>query len=513
MTRTRKMRTDCSDILKLGDITVLDEPLLEFANGFSTIDPRDGLSLFGPFTTGDSSHPSSPPYILLGTDHGISLFDQWAEALNISHSENDSRKHRLWPPFPGFEIAFGSRWQREPLYKFSIDHASLVEASLKSDPHERSASVVEQFLPGLRRAEKLDTFPSVAICVVPDEIYRNCRTTIEVAQPSDNKVSKRERKHRASGQTDLFRKFDPGVYLFAPDFRRQLKARAMEYSIPIQIIRESTLRLSEEVDSGGRALTSLSDRMWNLGTTLYYKCGGKPWKLKSAREGVCYIGLAFRQAMDKAQSACCAAQMFIDTGDGIVFLSEDKPFLSPKDKYLHLSRDSARKLLAGVLQTYNDLGGRPLEEIFLHSRSEINEEEWQGYVEGCPSGCKIVGIRVRTDSSAPRLYRIGEMPVMRGTFWKLTERTGYLYGSGFKPRLATYDGPETPIPLRIDIQKGNAPIELVAQDIFGLTKLNYNACRLGESKPVTIKFSNAVGEILISNPGTTAIKPTFKYYI
>jgi hypothetical protein len=47
----------------------------------------------------------------------------------------------------------------------------------------------------------------------------------------------------------------------------------------------------------------------------------------------------------------------------------------------------------------------------------------------------------------------------------------------------------------------------------GLTKLNYKACRLGEGEPVTIKFSNAVGEIFISNPTVTGHRPNFKFYI
>jgi hypothetical protein len=88
-----------------------------------------------------------------------------------------------------------------------------------------------------------------------------------------------------------------------------------------------------------------------------------------------------------------------------------------------------------------------------------------------------------------------------------------LWASGFKPRLATYDGWETPAPLRIDIQHGEADITQVATDIFGLTKLNYNACRLGETQPVTIGFSDSVGEILVSNPTIKNPSPKFKFYI
>jgi hypothetical protein len=46
-----------------------------------------------------------------------------------------------------------------------------------------------------------------------------------------------------------------------------------------------------------------------------------------------------------------------------------------------------------------------------------------------------------------------------------------------------------------------------------LTKLNYNACRLGTAEPVTIKYSDAVGEILVANPNVAGKKPNFKFYI
>jgi len=95
----------------------------------------------------------------------------------------------------------------------------------------------------------------------------------------------------------------------------------------------------------------------------------------------------------------------------------------------------------------------------------------------------------------------------------MDEKKGYLYCSGFKPRIATYDGWETPISLNIQVQYGDEPIEVVAKDILGLTKLNYNACELGESQPVSVKFSDAVGEILLSNPTVTDHRPNFKFYI
>ncbi len=74
-------------------------------------------------------------------------------------------------------------------------------------------------------------------------------------------------------------------------------------------------------------------------------------------------------------------------------------------------------------------------------------------------------------------------------------------------------GQEVPVLLRIDVQHGTADLNQVASDIFSLTKLNYNACKLGEGQPVTVGFSDAVGEILVSNPTVWERSPKFKFYI
>lgn len=496
-------------------VIVFNEPDLEFRYGQRVKDPHDGLALFGPFHVDQSSQPGALTYIVLGSEEGLARFSLWSAAMNQPHTEVPKSNYRLWSPFPGFEATFSSKWPDNAVWSYPIDREDLIESSRLRDSHERAYSVVAHYLEGLEKTPKLDEKIGVAICVVPDEVWQNCRPESRVLNPVGAGLPKHQKKSRKAGQFELYDTFEPDQYQLSPDFRRQLKARSMEWGIPLQIVRESSLRLSNENPYGQRTLTPLPDRMWNMGTTLYYKCGGKPWRLVSAREGVCYIGIAFRRTdkSEKGRTACCAAQMFLNTGDGIVFLGEYGPWYSPNTDQFHLSGEAAQKLLAGVLKTYGDLGGKKLTEVFLHSRSTISEEEFRGYQKACPSGVKLVGVRVRTDRSGLRLYSTGRMPVIRGTFLKLGERSGLLWGSGFKPRLATYDGWETPAPMRIDVQHGEASIERVAQDILGLTKLNYNACRLGDAQPVTVKFSNAVGEILISNPTVSERRPNFKFYI
>jgi hypothetical protein len=497
-------------------VIILEEPILEFRYEQRLSDPHDGLSMFGPYDTDTPSHPKSISYGLVGSNVGLARFKAFANRINAPIVYDiDSQKSALWPTFPGFEASFHCSLSVEPTRVFALDKDELTTISKDRDAHKRTSLLVEKYLEGIQRILKHEEFASIIFCVVPDIVYQHCRPKSRVIDGTGYPVSPYERKRRAKGQKDFFESFDSSHYKFSLDFRRQLKARAMKHGVPIQIIRESTLRLTKKTDEDSRGLTPLCDRAWNLGTTTYYKAGGKPWRLASAREGVCYIGIAYRLTGKKdPKSACCAAQMFLDTGDGIVFMGEYGPWYSRQRREFHLTEKAAYNLLSGVLRTYEELEGKPLREVFLHCRSSINEEEFAGFRAACSQGVKLMGIRVRQErSGGVRAFREGTYPLLRGTLWLINKKSCYLWTSGFKPRLGTYDGWETPLPLRIDIQHGEGDIELVARDILGLTKLDYNACRLGISRPVTVEFSDAVGEILFSNPTVKATSPKFKFYI
>lgn len=509
---------------------LLSEPFLQFGSEQQADDPHDGLAMFGPA----ESRSALPDHVAIGTANGLRLWERWVASLNSPAACEDVSRHRPWPPFPGYDVAFGCRWP-SPIKEYALDEAVLDEAARKADRLERAFAVANLYLePVQNQVPKLDGIPAIAICVVPDNVYTNCRPKSYVADTSDERRTKAEKHtlagaiaNRRTGQQSFGFVEQPTAleqYGMSPDFRRQLKARVMQYDLPVQIVRESTLLVTDQVRRGLKGVNPLSDRLWNIGTALFYKCGRKPWKTPWAREGVCYVGLAYRRDDRDSRTACCAAQMFLDSGDGIVFVGEFGPWYSEERKEFHLSREAARNLLRGTIETYMEQDGRELTEIFLHARSGLNAEEFAGFTEACPEAVDLVGIRVRKDRFGPRLFRHddhpdpsrrGMHPVLRGLLWQRTARHGLLYTSGFKPRIATYDGWEVPVPLSISIQHGDADIVQVATDILGLTKLNYNSCQLGESQPITVKYSDRIGEILLANPEVPREqwRHNFKYYI
>lgn len=93
------------------------------------------------------------------------------------------------------------------------------------------------------------------------------------------------------------------------------------------------------------------------------------------------------------------------------------------------------------------------------------------------------------------------------------DKTAYLWAKGFVPRLKTYMGREVPWPLSIEMCRGEANIQTVLNDILALTKLNYNTCMYSDGVPVTLKFADAVDEILTAGPADKTPPLTFKHYI
>ena len=425
----------------MSKLTVLSEPKLEFRYGQTMVDPRDGLTMFGPYDTDSGYHPRNISYGVIGTENGIGLLSDWTKYVMIGPCEYVESNIRLWPPFPGFESAFHSTWAKEPTKTHTLDSEDLRHLSRNKNANERTSSIVKRYIRGITKFGLKDESVDVIFCIVPDEVWKNCRTQSIIKDGWGDKPSRQFHRHLIKGQQSIDGAFDSDDYRYSVDFRRQIKAKCMHYETPIQIVRESTFALAEEDLNNRRRLTPISDRAWNLSTTIYYKAGGKPWKLSTARDGVCYIGITFKKTEPgrNSRTACCAAQMFLDSGDGIVFLGDTGPWYSPEDGQCHLSRESAHGLLKGVLEKYNDLEGKGLREIFLHCRSEINREEFDGFQAACPNGVKLVGIRVRLDNEI-KIYRKGKWPIPRGTLLKRNEREGYLWANGYKWRLQTYDG-------------------------------------------------------------------------
>jgi len=256
---------------------------------------------------------------------------------------------------------------------------------------------------------------------------------------------------------------------------------------------------------------------WNLATTTFFKAGGRPWRVASARAGVCYIGLIFKRDPNmRSRQACCGAQMFLQDSDGLVFKGAMGPWYSPETGQFHLVRSEAHRLISKVLQSYCDDHADAPRELFIHGRTRFTQEEWAGFCDAvCRDKTRLVGVRI-SRSNEYKLFSNGELAVRRGTAIYLSPRVGLLWTSGFVERLGTYPGRETPNPLRVEITHDTArasDIRQIMLDIMMLTKMNFNSCIYGDGLPVTMRFADAIGDVLVTARDKDVPPLPFRYYI
>jgi hypothetical protein len=500
------------------------EPLLSFRYGQTAEHPRDGLFLFGPID--DKQHPPQLRCGIIGPALALGRFKAWAQRARGPIPPADAKKahHTAWP---GFEAAFRCEWPAEALAEIPVSAEALTRAIYIGDRHEAIYRAVDLYeKPILGYLATNEARPALWFVLIPEEIYRLGRPLSEVKR-SERTASQIEgsltgKASRVAGQIALFsqdREADE-MRRYAKHFRNQLKARLLRYLVAIQVVRETTVAPGDFLNAFDRPIRGVQDAAtltWNLCTTAFFKGEGKPWRLANIREGVCYIGLVFKRdpTGDRELYACCGAQMFLNSGDGVVFRGAFGDWWKRDQKEYHLDKAAAKDLVGRVIAEYKrQHDGLPPRELFIHGRAEFTDEEWKGFNSAVDARTNLVGVRIR-QSKDIRLFSDSTMPVMRGMAYPTSATRAYLWTMGYVPRLDTYPGWEVPNPLAVDILRGNAPLEVVLADVMSLTKLNYNSSDYSATLPVTLGFADAVGEILMAAPeGGSPIPPLpFRYYI
>lgn len=503
----------------------INEPRLLFNYEQATEDPRDGLTLFGPLEKGK---PYGVRFAVVGPPDGVRRFRQWLTSIQRSIGDPNLIGR---PSFPGFEAAFGIPWKPEPQFEIGINETELHTRINFADRHHRVYKAVDLYEQAILNAfTSEDQLVDVWFVIVPDELYRNCRP--QSAIPADDRIHSTGEVTKGmvaavkDGQGLLFDNElateISNAYDYEVNFHNQLKARLLRKQLVTQIVRESTIAYQEILTEKGRPLRDLAkvqqDIAWHLSTAAFYKSGGRPWKVSGIREGVCYIGIVFKHVdlHRDPHMACCAAQMFLDSGDGVVFKGNNGPWYTGKRGQFHVDFASACDLVKKAIETYRSKhpAKKPPAELFIHARTKFNDEEWRGFLAGAGSDTKVVAVQIQQHADI-KLFRPTKSAILRGTALPIDDHLGFLWTKGFIPRLRTYVGREVPNPISVKICRGEADMRTVLADILALTKLNYNACRYGDGEPVTLKFADAVGEILTAGPVfLDEIPPLpFKHYV
>ncbi len=511
------------------EIEYLPEPKLQFGSFFEHEDSKTGLAEFGPFGKNVSGlHPPEIKLGFVGTRETIAGAKEWIEELRSPiesenrktigrasnghgssdglfgagildedppHDESFVRVYKIlnrdfigFSPETQFKCGFqmNDRWDRtfEP-YE--------IKAKLEiEDKQQRIWELVSLFDEQIKSLAQTKPSPNIIILALTPEMIEHAHAV---------KVT--------------------GVFYL--NFRRAIKARAMKWGIPIQLIQRNTI-LGKKGKGKKGPLQEKATRAWNFCTALYYKADGVPWRPTSFQQETCFVGIDFyvaRELKDRLTMRSSVAQAFDHLGQGLVLRGD--PFEWDEEKQgrsPHMTREGARKLIRATLEEYVRVKGTTPKRVVVHKSSRFWNRDHGDHDElsGFQQGIREVFPKIEYDlltlaQYGVKLFREGMYPPLRGTYFRIGDDHHYLYTMGFIPYLATYPGSHIPDPWHIVEHHGGSSKRDLLKEVLELTKMNVNNCSFTDGTPITLSFAEKVGEIMKHIPEGEQLQTGYPFYM
>jgi hypothetical protein len=498
------------------ELALHDEPLLQFGGEHESYTPKEGLLMGGPYDLRlGGAHRSQLRIGLIGPPAAVKEMRGFLKRMAAGISA-ERQNTALFPDFAGFERVFRATLDTQPSADVIVPEARLT-AALAHKPRDAFIATVDIYGTAIETLAERELPVDVAICCVPKEVRARC-STIEANIPlSQRRALEREAKLRELGQDQLFRfgttgepqtieeAADPHAEdLLRRNFRSELKGRAMEARLPIQLA-------TEHLWEDRRDNEDPATRAWNLAVALFYKAGGIPWRADVRVDEACFVGISFHHLRTLSRHVVYSslAQAFSSDGEGFALRGESVPYDEEK-RQPYLTREKAAGLMRTVLAAYRERSGRDPVRLVVHKTTAFTDDERAGIGEALATVPSVQLLTIRSVHDF-RLLRRGTYPPHRGTVCQIND-AAFLFTVGYQPQHLTYPGPHVPVPLEII---GAAPDELehVADDLLCLTKMNWNSARSAAGLPSTLSFARKVGGVMSALSPDLAPNPSFRYYM
>jgi hypothetical protein len=177
----------------------------------------------------------------------------------------------------------------------------------------------------------------------------------------------------------------------------------------------------------------------------------------------------------------------------------------------HLNHEQAKALIDQVLKQYIDEVKQIPRRVVIHKSSRFWPDEEEGFRDALAGVAYNDLVAVRPNNRV-RLLREGQYPPLRGTVFTVDD-IQYLYTTGFISVMKAYPHGHVPSPLQIADHIGDTSSTKILQEILLLTKMNWNTTAFADLRPITLRFSQFVGDIMREIPPNREPLPQFKFYM
>jgi hypothetical protein len=513
----------------------IEDAPLYFGNGAQDIDQKRGLSINGP-----SDSKTNVIYTIrvgiVSTGNGIQETGAFLEYLNTNSVPSSGKKPFSSQTFPGFNKAFRCKLVLSSDYNEEILTKEVEKLLSVRNPENRIKRAAEKYAEKVGVICRRVVVPDVIICHESQNIEEKCGAGMvstknrSVLTRADKKEADHIREMIAIHKTlaplseSTQNLLDMAVH---QDFRRVLKSKCLAYDIPTQILTQTVLlRLkteerietpNEKADDQKRMRKTIdrSSLAWNLAAAIYYKANHFPWKVGYLKSGTCYVGISFYQDKTKRDKTLCAslAQVFSDTGEGMVVRGQSFRWDTEELGEPHLSEENACQVLDDAISVYKEHHNNQFpNRIVVYKSSMYQDDERKGFMKACEEIPKYDFLSV-SDGRAVYFYRNGEKAVLRGTCITLGNESFLVYTKGYIPYQRAYLGPRVPKPLEITQHYGDSPPDEIAKEMIALSRLDWNTTDYCSHLPITLKCAYRVGEILGLVRKGDPIKQQYKFYM
>lgn len=451
------------------NVKLIQEPLLEFGMG-TMICPKSGLNNLHPYDL-EIVRPEKIALGIIGTSESIDLITHWIESNKKPVSSGKAKLKNLFLDFPGFNshTCFQSKIVYDHSYLRKLNNSDIEQAIKNSDSIDTLVeNMIDVYLNEINFLTK-NKKPDVILCVLNKKLT-SIFISSEASSPSYDE------------EIDVERELEV-------NFRRLLKAKAMSFGVPIQLVRD-------KISKPNSSMQDPATIAWNFFTALYYKASGTPWALKKDIGSIdCYAGISFYKSRDKKSTQTSITQIFNEHGKGVILRGSEVE-MKKGDLEPHLTEDQSFELINSALSEYYEALKIYPQRLIVHKSSNFNQAEIEGFKNAAYENNIHAVDLVTIMPTSIRMFRTNEYPPYRGTFASLDNKNYLLYTRGYVKHYETYPGQYIPNPIQIRLFQNDESPEKIATEMLGLTKMNWNNTQFDRKYPITIECSRKVGEIM-----------------
>ena len=263
--------------------------------------------------------------------------------------------------------------------------------------------------------------------------------------------------------------------------------------------------------------STLSDKLqcrvwWWLSLAFYAKAMRTPWILDGLDRDSAFVGLGMSydpNQPDGKKVVIGCSHIYSSRGEGLQYrLSQvENPVFHGKNPYL--SRDDARRVGEQIRELFFESRSALPKRVVIHKRTHFTSDEQQGLREGLSGVSQIEMLEIVIDDTLRyvasavdangRLYE-DNYPVQRGSVVRLDDYTALIWVHGVTSAISNnrryFQGKRRiPAPLSIRRHAGQSDIRVLAEEILGLSKMNWNTFDLYTKLPATVQSSNEIARI------------------